>query len=127
MEKSEGYKICADLKPGECCFVVEQYEAGAFLQVEHLHAPESRLSSAARRSTLVCLVSRFWGKSGMSAEMIVACHLNRRGKAPPRYDLQWHTSYPEPGVVRQYCGGNTKAWFDVVVDALAFRSMIKEE
>lgn len=44
------------------------------------------------------------------------------GKSPPAApDRRIVTSYPEPGVIRFYCGSNTKAWSDQVIAKPKFR------
>lgn len=115
----ENYKLCERLKPSELCLVVEQYQEGKFLRKFHEHVPKSRLSEDARRSLLRALVMHF---SGMGAESIVHCHLNSRGRTPAFSNrLKLDVSYPEPGVLRTYCGANTKAWSDHVIDPTTFR------
>jgi hypothetical protein len=99
---------------------VERYEKGEFKRQFHQHVPKSRLSNERRINLLRALVSRF---SDMGAEAIVRCHLNTRGKTPPADDhsLRFVVSYPEQGVLRSYCGINTKAWSDEVVLPSEFR------
>jgi hypothetical protein len=73
----------------------------------------------AQGQLLRALVIRF---SAMSARTIVRNHLNTRGKSPPaENDLRFHQTYPEPGVIRFYCGGNIKAWSDKVILPSQFR------
>jgi hypothetical protein len=117
----ENYKLCDSLKPSEICFVVEEYDKGKFIRKFHEHVPKSRLSAEARGSVLCALVMHF---SGMGAESIVRCHLNRRG-GRPSFDnsLFMVVSYPEAGVLRTYCGANTKAWSDHVIVPTKFRSL----
>ena len=58
----------------------------------------------------------------MGTEHIISCYLNKRGKSPAAADdLQIVKSYPEPGVIRFYCGGNTKVWVDQVISKSEFR------
>jgi hypothetical protein len=60
------------------------------------------VGATAAPSPLRALVISF---SATSAEMIVSCHLNRRGRKPDGLGpLPFFTSYPEPGVLRKYCG-----------------------
>jgi len=115
----ENYKLCDHLKASELCLVVEQYTAGTFTRQFHEHVPKSRLSDDARRNLLRALVISF---SGVGAETIVRCHLNSRGRTPAADNsLRMVTSYPEPGVLRLYCGINTKAWCDQVIIPKEFR------
>jgi hypothetical protein len=121
----ENFKLCHDLQPTDLCLVVEQYKGGVFERRFHKHVPNSRLSNDARIHLLKALVVRFYGESGMGAEHIVNCYLNPRGKSPPAAaDLRIKTSYPEPGVLRCYCGGDTVAWSDQVIAKLKFRPKI---
>jgi len=116
----ENYKLCDELKPREICLVVEQYEKGEFTRKFHKHVPRSRLSTDARINLLRALVMRV---SDMGAETIVQCHLNKRGKTPHADDhsLRFVVARPEPGVLRSYCGINTKAWSDEVIQPSRFR------
>jgi hypothetical protein len=118
----ENFKLCPQLQPADLCLVVEQYKDGEFERRFHTHVPKSRLSNEARINLLMALVVRFNGETGMGAEHIVNCYLNQRGKSPlAAPDLRIVTSYPEPGVIRFYCGGNTKAWSDQVIAKHKFR------
>jgi hypothetical protein len=116
----ENYKLCDELKPREICVVVEQYEQGKFIRQYHEHVPAFRLSNDARINLLRALVLRF---SGFSAETIVRCHLNTRGKQPPADEghLRSAVSRPERGVLRSYCGTDTIAWSDQVIQPSDFR------
>jgi hypothetical protein len=116
----ENYKLCDELKPREICLVVERYDQGKFTRKFHEHVPRFRLSSDARANLLRALVIRV---SSLGAETIVRCHLNARGKTPPADEgnLRFVVTYPERGVLRTYCGTNTKAWFDQVIQPSEFR------
>jgi len=114
----ENYKICDRLKPSEICLVVERYTEGEYTREFHMHVPKHRLSTDARRNLLRVLVLHF---KGSSAEAIVQSSLNMQGKSPPTKTFQWSESYPEPGVFRTYCGANTVAWSDQVIDPTTFR------
>jgi hypothetical protein len=119
----ENYKLCSELEPSDRCLVVEQYVEGKFEQRFHQHVPKSRLSVDAVINLLRALVARFDGESGMSAEQIVSAYLNNRARTPPASAvLRIVTSYPEPGVIRYYCGANTKAWSDQVIAKQDFRT-----
>lgn len=115
----ENYKLCDKLKPREICLVVAQYERGIFKRKFHDHVPRSRLSNDERINLLRALVVKF---SGISAETIVRCHLNAKGKTPPAdRGLRIVVAYPERGVMRSYCGTNTKSWSDEVIQSDKFR------
>ena len=115
----ENHKLCDSLKPREICLVVEQYTKGVFIRKHHEHVPKSRLSNDARINLLRALVIHF---SKVGAETIVRCYVNKRvGEPLADNRLRITTSYPEPGVLRQYCGSNTVAWSDEVIGPNKFR------
>ncbi len=78
----DNFKLCPDLKPGNLCFVVEQYRDGIFEKQFHSHIANSRLSKDAIINLLMVLVARFDGGTGMGADHIISCYLNKRGKTP---------------------------------------------
>ena len=95
---------------------------GNFERQFHEHVPCSRLSAESKINLLRALVVRFYGFTGMGAEQIVRAFLNTKGKVPSKnVTLQIHTSYPEPGVLRHYRGGDTAAWADEVIAPASFR------
>jgi len=116
----ENFRLCEGLKSSEICLVVEQYDKGLFTRRFHEHVPKSRLSNDARVHLLRALVIHF---SRMGPRNIVACHLNKKGPTPSADSgtLHMFTSYPEPGVLRFYCGLDTKAWSDQVIAPSKFR------
>ena len=114
----DNYKICDCLDIKDICIVVEQYRNGAFSREFHLHVPKFRLSDDSRTHLLKALVIRF---SKMNPDSIVSHYLNRRGTKPHSENFNLQIAYPEPGVLRTYCGANTKAWYDQVVDKSQFR------
>jgi hypothetical protein len=114
----DGYKLCETLKPKEYCIIVEQYKGGLFEQKFHEHIGAHRLSEESLQYLLPALVMKF---EEMLAMTIFRSHLNRCGKNPPRQDFTWRVNYPEPGVLRKYCGTNTLAWADLVIRADQFR------
>jgi hypothetical protein len=115
-------KRCPELKPNELCFVLEQYHEGKFTRQFHEHVPRSRLSAENKINVIKSLVVRFYGFEGMGPESIVRAYLNNRGKTPSASAvLRIHSSYPEPGVLRHSCGGDTAAWVDEVVLPSSFR------
>ena len=123
----EGYKLCPDLRASDVCVVVEQYREGLFERQFHQHFPKFRMSQERRLELLRALVARYYGGTGMGFDLIVNCHLNTRGRNPPAgAALRIVTSYPEAGVLRQYCGGDTCAWCDVVVLGSSFRAETKK-
>ena len=114
----ENHKVCDSLKPSEICLVVEQYTEGIYILKFHAHVPKHRLIHSARTNLLRTLVLHFLGAS---AEAIVSSSLNERGRSPPTMTFPWATRYPEPGVLRSYCGTNTIAWSDQVITLKKFR------
>ena len=124
----ENFKLCAELKPRECCLVFEQYRDGEFTREYHRHFPRNRISQASMIEMLKAFVVRFEGISGMGPDGIVASYLNTRGKDPAaRNSFQIQVTYPEPGVMRRYCGTNTRAWVDEVVLPSKFRQNLAEK
>jgi|SRR5215470_6757959 len=118
----DSYKLCPKLTPRNTCFVLELYVAGEFEERFHTHVPNYRLPQDTRSDVLRALVMRFHGGDGMSAEDIVRAHLNERGKTPSKDTrLRIVSSFPEPGVLRFYCGTNTRAWCDHVFRPEEFR------
>ena len=123
----ENYKLCPDLNTMEICIVLEQYQQGSFDRLQHLHVPKSRMSKDKRLALLESLVCRFNARSGLGFDQIVANYLNKRGKAPAAENsFQVVTTNPEPGVLRTYCGTDTKAWTDEVISSSNFRMNNKE-
>jgi hypothetical protein len=59
--------------------------------------------------------------SGAEAPSIVRSYLNDRGHEPPcDTRLRITVEYPEPGVIRKYCGGDVQAWIDTAHGADCF-------
>jgi hypothetical protein len=115
----EGYKLCPDLKPREYCLVVQQYKQGAYSTLFHTHIPKHRISHDRRCGLMKALVARY---EPLWFERIVAGYVNSRpGKPAHENHFPMHTSYPEPGVLRFYCGSNTVAWLDDVITPWEFR------
>ena len=112
------HELCDRLTYSETCLVVEQYQEGVFIRKFHEHVPKHRLSKDGRIHLLRALVIHF---SGVGAETILRCYLNERGKTPVANRLRVVTSYPEPGVLRTYCGSDTSAWSDQVIVKEKFR------
>ena len=117
----EGYKLCPELKPKEYCLVVEQYEEGTFERLFHAHIPAHRISKNCRLEVLRTLVARY---APLWFEAIVATYVNAKPGEPAHENLlPMHVTYPERGVLRTYCGTNTKAWIDEVLVPTDFRGM----
>jgi hypothetical protein len=114
----ENHKLCGDLKKKEICIVVEQYREGAIERKYHQHIPQHRISETSLQFLLQALVLKFENNEPLT---IVRSFLNDRGKDPSRYKFMWRTTYPEPGVLRKYCGGDTCAWTDQIVLPSSFR------
>ena len=116
----ENYKLCDALKASEICLVVEQYAEGSFTREFHEHVPRYRLSNESRVNLLRALVVQF---SSLGPERLVRCYLNTKARTPPSDNsLLILVSYPEPGVLRTYCGTDTRAWSDQVVAPSGFRN-----
>jgi hypothetical protein len=117
----ENHKLCSDLKTKEMCLVVEQYNEGTIERKFHMHVPKHRLSEDALAYLLKALVIKFENNEPLT---IVRSFLNSRGKNPSARNFNFHVTYPEPGVMRKYCGANTCAWADQVVVPSSFRSWL---
>ncbi|MCH2394291.1 MULTISPECIES: hypothetical protein [Oceanibaculum] len=116
----EPHKPCPQLKAGEICFVVEQYNEGKIERLYHEHAPRRRMSRDAIVSTLRCLNA---ATTKMSLIQIISAHLNTAGKKPERHPaFNIRSAYIEPGVQRLYCGTNTVSWADIVISKSHFRT-----
>lgn len=85
----------------------------------HEHIRKHRLSEDAATELLRALVLVY---SEVGAPGIVRSYLNDRGHDPPSDPrLRITTEYPEPGVLRKYCGGDVQAMIDTVLSADLFR------
>jgi hypothetical protein len=115
----ENYKLCHSLESKQICIVLEQYDQGKFKRRFHQHIPKSRMSEQSRSELLKAFIVKY---SGFSPEAIVSAYINDRGRNPTHSNrFQFHTTHPEPGVLRHYCGTNTKAWIDQVIQPSKFR------
>lgn len=114
----EHYKLCDELQPKEICLVVEQYAQGSVSRAYHIHVPQHRLSENSLRYLLQALVMKFEDNAPLT---IVRGFLNDRGRSPSSHKFNWRVTYPEPGVLRKYCGGDTCAWADQVIQPHVFR------
>ena len=100
----EDHKLCPDLKPKEICLVVEQYREGTIERKYHLHVSQNRLSEVSLGYLLKALVLKFDNNEPLT---IVRSFLNDRGKHPSAHNFNSRVTYPEPGVLRRYCGADT--------------------
>jgi hypothetical protein len=117
----ENHKLCDELKPKEICIVVEQYHEGVISRKYHQHVAQHRLSETSLQYLLQALVMKFENNEPLT---IVRSFLNERGKNPSAHKFFWQVTRPEPGVMRKYCGGNTCAWADQVVQPSSFRRAV---
>jgi len=118
----EGWMVCKTLELKYKCFKLVQYHNGGFVEEFHQHVPARRISSDKAGYFLRARVCRFYGRTGMNAERMLSNFLNKRSKDPQAGDdFIWHTVSPESGVIRHYCGTNTKAWVDEVISPSKFR------
>jgi hypothetical protein len=116
-----GFQICETLKPKERCIRLRAYNEGRFDELYHEHIPAYKIGNEACIELMKALVVRF---SGFSAEYIVRGYLNQRRGQPACANLfRFHTEYPEPGVIRHYCGGNVQTWSDLVIAPSRFRQL----
>ena len=115
-----GFQLCARLEPGEKCFRLRKYEQGEFIELFHEHVPAHRISQDNAMAALKSLVLRY---QEAEAGRILRHYLNGRGSSPKAEDhyCLFHVEYPEPGVIRKYCGINIEAWMDEVIDPGKFR------
>ena len=104
------------------CIYLRKYNHGhgdPYTELYHAHFPKHRLSEDASLELMRALVVRY---EGFEAPYIVRCYLNDRGREPEASGvLRITIEYPEPGVVRRYCGTDVQAWIDTVVDPDKFR------
>lgn len=115
-----GWKICSDLKKGQGCFRLLQYDAHQPVEEFHEHVPQSRIKRDDVGSFLKTLLLRH---SPLGDREVLRTFLNTRGKEPSA--MQFCTSkteYPEPGVLRTYLTTqNLVGWFDEVISPNEFR------
>lgn len=116
----EGHELCADLAAGHRCFKARRYREGVWEDVCHEHIPRSGLAQEGAREVVRALVAHF---SDWPAQFIVRSHLNKRGHNPECYPgFTSETTYPEPGVLRQYfASANVTAWYDDAYSKADFR------
>jgi hypothetical protein len=115
----DNHKLCGELKSKEICLVVEQYHEGKIERKYHQHVAKHGLSETSLQFLLQALVMKFENNEPLT---IVRSFLNDRGENPSARKFMWHVTYPEPGVLRKYCGGDTSAWADEVVLPSSFRA-----
>jgi hypothetical protein len=122
----EGHQLCGNLVYGTRCFRAIRYDQGNWKEMTHEHVPAHRIASDRVLEVLRSLVARY---SDWPGEWIVGSHLNKRGREPACYPgFTHHTSYPEPGAMRQYVSGPAvNAWCDFVASRTAFRTLEAKE
>ena len=114
-----GFQLCHDLQPKQRCFRLREYNQGTFDDVFHEHIPAHRISKDNAIQMMKSLVLRY---ENAHAERILRSYLNSRGRNPAACDpFQIGVEYPEPGVMRTYCGTNVQAWMDEVLVPGDFR------
>ncbi len=114
----ENFELCPDLKAKEICIVVREYHEGNFYRRFHQHVLKHRVSEEKLSAMLQALVLKFQNNEPLT---IVRSFLNKRGKEPSAYTFMWEVTWPEPGVLRKYCGTDVCAWADQVVAPWSFR------
>jgi len=114
------YELCPDLRVKEKCIRTRRYSNGTYTDLNHFHVPSYRLKKVDHASLLKVLVAF---ETTEVFENYVRCFLNSRGKAPAPLNLSFAVEYPEPGVIRTYCGGDFCAWIDEVIVPNEFRKM----
>jgi hypothetical protein len=115
------FEICLDLKFGEKCIVLQRYSRDCHKRLVHEHVPSKRLSKNITINLLKSLVIGSVRRSDDEIASIVGYFVNDRGRKPARRVLPITCEYPEPGVLRTYCGTNIMAWCDEVVSKGDFR------
>jgi hypothetical protein len=118
-----GFQPCPTLLPKMKCIRLRRYNHGQgdpFTELFHEHFPGYRMSEDASTEMMKALVLRY---EEVEAPHILRCYLNKRGHDPKSSsDLFTITvEYPEPGVMRKYCGTDIQAWIDTVIDPKGFR------
>ncbi len=117
----ENFKLCSDLRDGEKCIVLSRYAGVNFERLIHEHVPSHRLSKDNTINLLKTLVIGSARRSDDELHSIVGYFLNGRGREPARRAMPITVKYPEPGVLRIYCGTDIMAWCDDVVSKNHFR------
>ena len=112
-------QICPDLRRHQKCIRVVEYNQGRFINRFHKHVPKHKLAKKSHWALLRNLVLRY---EEASTDQIVDVYLTRRGNAARvAHRFRIVVDYPEPGVVRDYCGTDVSAWIDTVVVSDHFR------
>jgi hypothetical protein len=90
-----------------------------FSDIFHGHIPKHRINDDDLLHMMKALILR---AEEAPSEKILHSYLNLRRGAPARItQFVVHVEYPEPGVIRKYCGTNTVAWVDTVINPKKFR------
>lgn len=122
MQTHSQFEICNTLQPTEKCVRLRKYNSGhgePYTDLFHEHIPKSRMSEGAHVEMMKALVLRYME---VEAHYLLRCFLNTRGSSPEAVDpFMICQEYPEPGVIRTYCGKNVQAWVDTVILPEQFR------
>ncbi len=117
-----GVQICKTLMPNMKCIRLRKYNHGQgdpFNELFREHIPGHRISADASIEMMKALVLRY---EEVDASYILHCYVNNRGRDPAFHDpFRINIEYPEPGVLRKYCGINVQAWLDTVIAPEQFR------
>src|SRR5580693_6829640 len=104
------FLICPTLTPDMKCIRLRKYNHGRgelFAELFHEHCPKHRISEDASTEMLRALVLRY---EQADAAYILRSYLNKRGREPQAYNpFRMTVEYPEPGVIRKYCGTDIQA------------------
>jgi hypothetical protein len=116
-----GFQLCNDIEPKQKCFRLRRYNQGVFEDVFHEHIPKHRISLDSSIEMMKALVLRY---EEFAAPYIIRCYLNSRGRNPAAINLlRIVIEYPEPGVIRRYCGNDVQVWMDEVIAPEKFRQL----
>jgi hypothetical protein len=117
------FEICGTLAPAAKCIRLRKRRGDAWSELFHEHFPRHRISEFASIEMMKALVLRY---KEAEAPYILRCYLNRRGRVFNACDpFQVWVEYPEPGVIRTYCGTDIQAWLDTVIAPEEFRQTQK--
>lgn len=126
-QRYSGFQICAALRPKMKCIRLRKYNHDLhdpYTEIFHEHFPGYRISVDASIEMMKALVLRYEERG---ASYILRCYLNKRGQEPESCAerFQITVEYPEPGVIRKYCGTDIQAWLDTVIVPEKFRQPTK--
>jgi len=124
-----GFQPCPTLTPKMKCVRLRKYNHDhskdeLFTELFHEHCPKHRIGRDASIEMLKALVLRY---DDVGAPYILRCYINKRGREPQAHNpFQINVEYPEPGVIRIYCGTDIHAWIDTVIAPEQFRRFQKD-